>query len=219
MTAKMKRRAFITLLGGAAVAWPLAARAQQPAMPVVGFLDSRSADVMTDRLRAFRQGLKDTGHVEGENVAIVYRFAENQIGRLPELAADLVRRQVAVIATGGAPAAFATKAATATIPTIFLVGDDPVRLGLVTSLARPGGNLTGVNPLTVELAAKRLELLRELVPAAVRVAVLVNPADVTNTESTLRAVEAAARAVGLQIQVFNASTSRDPPAARDLWGA
>ena len=212
MTAKMKRRAFITLLGGAAVAWPLAARAQQPAMPVVGFLDSRSADVMTDRLRAFRQGLKDTGHVEGENVAIVYRFAENQIGRLPELAADLVRRQVAVIATGGAPAAFATKAATATIPTIFLVGDDPVRLGLVTSLARPGGNLTGVNPLTVELAAKRLELLRELVPAAVRVgrvAVLVNPADVTNTESTLRAVEAAARAVGLQIQVFNASTSRE----------
>jgi len=209
MTVTIGRRELLAALGGAAAAWPLAARAQQPAMPVVGFLDSRSADVMTDRLRAFRQGLKDTGHVEGENVAIVYRFAENQIGRLPELAADLVRRQVAVIATGGAPAAFATKAATATIPTIFLVGDDPVRLGLVTSLARPGGNLTGVNPLTVELAAKRLELLRELVPAAVRVAVLVNPADVTNTESTLRAVEAAARAVGLQIQVFNASTSRE----------
>src|SRR5215467_3023429 len=150
----MRRREFITLLGGA-TAWPLAARAQQSAIPAVGFLDSRLPDAITERLRGFREGLKDTGYVEGENVAIVYRFAENQIGRLPELAADLVRRQVAVIATGGAPAAFATKAATATIPTIFLVGDDPVRLGLVTSLARPDGNLTGVNPLTVELAAKR----------------------------------------------------------------
>src|SRR5262249_31547109 len=168
MTVTIGRRKLLAALGGAAIAWPLAARAQQPAMPVVGFLDSRSADVRTDRLRAFRQGLKDTGYVEGENVAIVYRFAENQIGRLPELAADLVRRQVAVIATGGAPAAFATKAATATIPTIFLVGDDPVRLGLVTSLARPGGDLRGGHPPHVALAAERLGLLADPGAAAAR---------------------------------------------------
>jgi putative ABC transport system substrate-binding protein len=210
----MRRRAFITLIGGAAaVAWPVAARAQQPAMPVIGFLDSRPPDAMSDRLRAFRRGLKDAGYVEGENVAIVYRFAENQMDRLPELAADLVRRQVAVIATGVPPGAFAAKAATATIPIVFLVGGDPVSLGLVASLARPGGNLTGINFFTAELAAKRLELLHELVPGAARIAVLVNPADVANTEPTLRDVEAAARALGLQIQVLNADTSREIDAA------
>ena len=167
-----------------------------------------------DRLRGFRQGLKDTGYVEGENVAIEYRWAENQIDRLPELAAELVRRRVAVIAaTGGPPSALAAKAATTTIPIVFIVGEDPVRLGLVASLARPGGNLTGINFFSGELTAKRLELLRELVPGATRVAVLVNPANAANTETTLRDVEAAARAMGLQIQVLNASTSREIDAA------
>jgi len=209
----MTRREFITLLGGAATAWPLAARAQQAAMPVIGFLDSRPSDAMSDRLRAFRQGLKDTGYVEGENLAIVYRFAENQIDRLPTLAAELVHRPVAVIVTTVGTATFAAKAATTTIPIVFLVGDDPVRLGLVASLARPSGNLTGINLFTAELTAKRLELLHELVPRAARVAVLVNPADVTITESTLRDAEAAARAMGLQVKVLNANTSHDINAA------
>jgi putative tryptophan/tyrosine transport system substrate-binding protein len=204
----VKRREFITLLGGAAMAWPLAARAQQVAMPVVGFLDSRSQGTAVDRLNALRRALKETGYVEGENVTIVHRWAEGRYDRLPELAADLVRRRVAVIAAlGGLPSAIAAKAATTTIPVVFAVSEDPVRLGLVTSLARPGGNLTGVNFFNAELAAKRLELLRELVPAVTRVAVLVNPANAETTESTLRDVAAAARTIGLQIKAFNASTS------------
>ena len=214
MTVTIGRRELLAALGGAAAAWPLAARAQQAAMPVIGFLDSRPPDGMTERVRAFRQGLKETDIVEGENVAIEYRWAENQIDRLPALAADLVRRRVAVIAVpGGLLSALAAKAATSTIPTVFGVNEDPVRLGLVASLARPGGNATGINILSGELVAKRLELLRELVPGAARVAVLVNPTDATNAESTLRDVEPAARAIGLQIQVLNASTSREIDAA------
>jgi putative ABC transport system substrate-binding protein len=170
----MRRRDFITLIGGTAASWPLAARAQQATMLVIGFLDSRLPDAVADRLRGFRQGLKDTGYVEGENAAIVYRFAENQGDRLPALAAELVSRHVAVIVTGGLPSTFAAKAATTTIPVVFLVGEDPVRLGIVTSFSRPDGNITGINDFTNELAGKRLELLRELVPQAARVAVLVN---------------------------------------------
>jgi putative ABC transport system substrate-binding protein len=181
-------------------------------MPVIGFLDNRSPDGMTDRLRAFRAGLKDGGYIERENVAIEYRWAENQLDRLPELAAELVGRRVAVIATA-TNGAFAAKAATATIPIVFLVGEDPVRLGLVASLARPGGNLTGINLFSGELTAKRLELLREMVPGAARIAVLVNPANATTTETTLRDLQPAARAMRLQIQVLNASTIREIDAA------
>jgi ABC-type uncharacterized transport system substrate-binding protein len=181
-------------------------------MPVIGFLDTRSPDGITDRLRAFREGLKDSGYVERENVAIEYRWAENQLDRLPELAAELVRRQVAVIAATSTYSAFAAKAATATTPIVFLVGEDPVRLGLVASLARPGGNLTGINNFTGELTVKRLELLREMVPGAARIAVLFNPAN-TTTETALRDAAAAARVMGLQIQVLNASTSREIDAA------
>ena len=177
-----------------------------PALPVVGFLNPSSADTFVDRLRGFRQGLKESGYVEGENIAIEYRWAEGQYDRLPALAADLVRREVAVIAAGAPPSAFAAKSATTTIPIVFGVADDPVRLGLVASLARPSGNLTGVNFLSVELVAKRLELLRQLLPGAIRVAVLVNPANAANTESTVRDVEAAARVLGLQIQVLKADT-------------
>ena len=209
----MKRREFITLLGGAAAAWPVAARAQQP-MPVIGFLNLVSPDVYVERLRAFRQGLKETGVVEGQNVAIEYRWAEGRNDNLPVLAAELVRRRVAVIAAAGGPAvAFAAKAATTTIPIVFSIAEDPVRLGLVNSIARPSGNLTGFNILTGELAAKQLELLRELVPAASRVAVLVNPVDAINAENQLRDIEATARAMGLQIQVLNAGTGSEINAA------
>jgi putative ABC transport system substrate-binding protein len=207
------RRTFITLLGGAAVAWPLGARAQQTAMPVVGFLDSQSRTFADVVLPAFRQGLKDNGYAEGQNVAIEYRWAENQIDRLPELATELVRRGVALIVAGAPPAALAAKAATTTIPIVFNMGDDPVRRGLVASLARPGGNLTGIGILVLALSGKRLELLRELVPGVARVAVLVNPAEAANTEITLQDVEAAARGLGLQVQVLKADTSDEISAA------
>ena len=202
------RREFITLLGGAAVAWPLRARAQPPATQVIGFLNFTSPDHFASRLRGFRQGLKEAGYVKGENVTVAYRWAENQIDRLPALAVELVRQQVSVIVTSGSPAAtLAAKAATTTNPIVFQVGEDPVRLGLVASLARPGGNLTGINILSSELVAKRLELLRELVPGAVRVAVLVNPVNAVITETTVREVEAAARALGLEIRIVHASTN------------
>ena len=203
----MRRREFIALLGGAATMRPFAAHAQQPAMPVIGFLNNTSPAANIDLLRAFHQGLKEIGFVEGENVAIDYRWADSQLDRLPALATDLVRRRVAVIVTtGGVTAASAAKAATATIPIAFVVGEDPVRVGLVASLARPGGNLTGINFLVSELGAKRLGLLHELVPTATRVAVLVNPSG-PNAEPTAKDVEPAGRAMGLQIRFFNASTS------------
>ena len=214
----MRRRAFITLLGGAA-AWPLAARGQQSAVPVIGFLNITSPDGYAERLRGFRQGLKDTGHVEGENVAIEYRWAEDQPDRLPSLATELVRRQVAVIATlGTTNSALAAKAATTTIPIVFAVGEDPVRLGLVVSLARPAGNLTGINFFNSELTAKRLELLHELVPTATRVAVLINPTEAANAETTVRDVQSAAHAIGLQIQVHNASTAARSKQSSQLLG-
>jgi len=200
----MRRRDFVTLLGGAAT-WPLAARAQQWTMPVIGMLDIRPPEVMSARLRAFRDGLKEIGYVEGDNVAIEYRFAP--IDRLADPAAELVRRSVALIVATQGSAVFAAKAATATIPIVFLVGEDPVKLGLVTSLARPSSNLTGVNLLTAELVAKRLEFLRELVPKAARIAVLVNPSDVTTTESTLSDVQVVARTMALEIQVLNANNN------------
>jgi ABC-type uncharacterized transport system substrate-binding protein len=208
----VKRRQFIALVGGAAAAWPMTASAQ-PAMPVIGFLHPTSLEAFADNLRGFRQGLKETGYVEGENVAIEFRWADGQLNRLPALAADLVRRRVAVIVTASPPAAFAAKEASATIPIVFGMAQDPVKLGLVASLARPGGNLTGINFLLTELAAKRLELLREIVPAAKRLAVLVDPAQVTNTASTLQEVQAGAQAMGLQIRVLNVSTSREIDAA------
>jgi ABC-type uncharacterized transport system substrate-binding protein len=207
----MRRREFIALLGGAAVAWPLAARAQQPGMPVIGYLNSQSPTTFAHLAAAFRQGLKDTGFVEGDNVTIAYRWAENQIDRLPALATELVRRQVAVIvATGGTVVASAAKAATTTIPIVFITGDDPVKQGFVASFARPGGNLTGINFFGAELSAKRLGLLREMVPVATRFAVMVNPANAREiVEPTLRDIETAAPAMGLQIQILNVGTSRE----------
>jgi putative ABC transport system substrate-binding protein len=209
----MKRRAFIALLGGAAAGWPLSARSQQPAMPAVGFLHPTSLESFAENLRGFRQGLKEAGYIEGENVAFEFRWADGQLDRLPELAIDLVRRRVAVIATASPPAAFAAKKASATIPIVFGMAQDPVKLGLVASLARPGGNLTGINFLLTELAAKRLELLREMVPAAKRVAVLVNPAQASNTESTLQEVEAGAQPMGLEIRVLSVNTTGEIYAA------
>jgi len=206
----MKRREFVALAGGAVVAWPLTARGQQPATPVVGFLDPTSSDAFGNRQRGFLQGLKDTGYVDGENVTILFRFAENQSDRLPHLAAELVRRQVNVIATL-ATGAMAAKSATTTIPVVSMFGEDPVKLGLVASLASPGGNVTGINFWGAELVAKRLELLREIVPAATRVSVLSNPTG-PNVE-TVRDVQSAARAMGLQIQDLKANTSRGINAA------
>jgi ABC-type uncharacterized transport system substrate-binding protein len=205
----MRRRDFI-VIACSAVAWPLAARAQQSAMPVIGYLGSESPDVFAGRLRAFRQGLSETGYVEGKNVTIEYRWAENQYDRFPALMADLVRREVTVIvAVTGTPPALAAKAATATIPIVFVTAGDPVALGLVASLSRPGGNLTGVATLTVELGPKQLEVLRELVPTATIVALLINPTNTTNAETLSRDLQAAARTIGLQLHVLHASTERD----------
>jgi putative ABC transport system substrate-binding protein len=204
------RREFITLLGGAAITWPLAAQAQKSAMPVIGFLHSASPDAHADILRAFRQGLQDAGFVEGQNVTIEYRWAENRIDRLPELAAELVHRRVAVIATpANTPAAFAAKAATTDIPIVFQIGGDPVQAGLVASLNRPGGNVTGVTSMNLELAAKQLGLLHALLPGAARFAVLVNPNNPFIAEATITDVRAAAMPIWRQIEVLTASTNCD----------
>ncbi len=215
----IRRREFMALLGGAAAAWPIVARAQPTAMPVIGFLHPASADTFADRLRAFRKGLNETGYVEGESVAIEYRWAEGRYDRLPELAADLVHRRVAVIASGGGvQSILAAKGATTTIPIVFAVGEDPVARGLVGSVARPGGNLTGINFFNSELIAKRLELLRELIPSAARIAVLVNPSNAATVDITLKDVNAAARAMSLQLQILNASNGREIDAAFETFG-
>jgi putative ABC transport system substrate-binding protein len=205
----MKRREFITLLGSTAATWPLAARAQQRAMPVIGFLSSTSPQVFAGRLPAFAQGLKEEGYIEGQNVVIEYRWAGDHEDRLPVLAAELVQRQVTVIVAGGSPSSVAAKAATAAIPIVFETASDPVNLGLVASLNRPGGNLTGVTNLNVEVGQKRLELLRELLPAATNIAVLVNPSAPAVTEQFMGNLQAAAPALGMQLHVLHASTDHD----------
>jgi len=205
----VRRREFITLVGGAAVTWPHAARAQQPVLPVIGFLSNASPNLFAIRLRAFRQGLEEAGYAEGRNVAVEFRWAENQNDRLPALAADLVHRQVAVIVAAGIPSALAAKAATTTIPIVFEVSVDPVEVGLVASLARPGGNLTGVTNLNAELGPKRLELLHELVPKAIMIAVLVNPTNPTGAEAFLQGLQPTARALGLRLHIVHASTEHD----------
>jgi putative ABC transport system substrate-binding protein len=209
----MRRRKFITLLGGAAAAWPLAARAQQPALPVVGFIRDGSADASARFAAAFRKGLNETGYVEGQNVTVEYHWLDGQYDHLPALADDLVRRQVAVIVTPGMVPTRAAKAATATIPIVFGVGEDPVKLGLVASLARPGGNATGINFFTQEVVAKRLRLLHDLVPKAVRIAVLLNPENAAVAETTLREVREAAPTMGLQVEILNAVTIDEIDAA------
>jgi putative ABC transport system substrate-binding protein len=213
----MRRREFITLVGGAAATWPLFARAQQ-ARPVIGYLDSRSLETVIDRLRGLRGGLKEIGYVEGENVTIEYRWAEDRMDRLPLLAADLVSRSVAAIVTAGPPSSFAAKAATTTIPIVFMVGNDPVDLGLSASLSRPSGNLTGINFLSAQLGAKRLELLRDLLPQASRIGVLVSPADPAPTETQLKEVTTAALAMGIQIKIYNADTRAEIDAAFETMG-
>ena len=205
----MRRREFISLVGGVAGTWPLAALAQQSALPVVAFVRDGSSEANARYVAAFRKGLNESGYVEGQNVTIEYHWLEGQYDRLPALLADLVRRQVAVIATPGNVPSVAAKAATTAIPIVFAVGEDPVKLGLVASLARPGGNATGVNFLVGEVVAKRLGLLHELMPKAVRLAVLLNPANAASAETTLPQVQEAARAAGLQMHVFNATTSRE----------
>lgn len=212
----MRRRDFITLLGGMVAAptlSPFAARAQQPAVPVIGFLHPGSASAYTKLVGAFQDGLKDAGFADGENAAIAYLWTDDQADQLPALAAELVRSQVAVLAAVGDDAASAAKAATGSIPVVFIAGEDPVKLGLVANLARPGGNLTGIRNISSELTAKRLDLLRILVPEAAHVAVLVNPADAANTESTVRNAEQAGRWMGMQIRVLNAGTAEDIDAA------
>jgi putative ABC transport system substrate-binding protein len=201
----VRRRTFITLLGGAAAAWPLAAGAQQPAMPVIGWLGSESREAEDYRVLPFRQGLKEAGYIEGQNLAIEYRSAEGQYDRLPALAADLVDRRVSVIALHGLQAARAAKAATATIPILFEIAADPIQLGLVASLNRPGGNITGVTSLNLEVAPKLLELLHEMVPTATAIALLVNPATSAQAESTTREAQDAANRLGLELHVLNAS--------------
>jgi putative ABC transport system substrate-binding protein len=213
----MKRREFITLLGGAVAAWPLAARAQQVALPVVGFIRDGSADANARYAAAFRKGLNETGYVEGQNVTVEYHWLEGQYDRLPALAADLVRRQVAVIATPGTTPTLAAKAATARIPIVFGVGEDPVKLGLVASLARPSGNATGINFFANEVVAKRLRLLHELVPKVVRVAVFVNPGNASVAATTIRDVQDAGPTIGLKTQIFNATTIGEINAAFDTF--
>src|SRR5262245_3971239 len=225
----MRRREFISLIGGVAATWPLAVQAQQPVLPVIAFVRDGSPEANARYVAAFRKGLNESGYVEGQNVTVEYHWLEGQYDRLPALLADLVRRQVAVIATPGNVTSVAAKAATAEVPIVFAVGDDPVKLGLVASLARPGGNATGTNFLLVEVTAKRLRLQHELVPKAVRVAVLVNPSNTEVPDATLRGTKEAAATLGLQIQILNASSigeidtafatlAREPPDALFVGG-